>query len=373
MAVKSYVINNKTFYEVYVSCKSQRTPSIRAQRRKKGLESKSKAERLEKEFLIECTREVKDKETVGERWGQIVDKFKIYKETFDSVQQDTLEDYVSMLRIWTSNFWEKPIEEISRADVRLAIENAKQAGKSNSYLTKILHTTGRVYRWAKDEGLCPNGCPNITSGINLSKVEDRAPKILSFEQLQHLLQKAHELRNPWYEIWATAIHTGMRSGELFALKWSSVDLEKRTILVDESFNKRKNIFKSTKSGQFRTVPINDFLFEVLVKLKNESQSEFVLPRLPKWEIGHQAKCIQEFCSEIGLPLITFHTLRACFATHLLSKGASLGQVMKCAGWAELKTVQRYNRLAGVSEKGTTDYLNTLAPILNQGNVLQIGG
>jgi integrase len=372
MAVKSYQLENKNYYEVYVSYRLPSNPSLRAQRRKKGIETKGKAERLEKELLLQCIEEVKNLSGRGDKWSQIVDKFKIYKETFETVQQDTIDDYVSMLRIWTFNFWEKPISEISRADVRMAIENAKKAGKSNSYLTKILHTTGRVYQWAKDEGLCPNNLPSITAGITVSKVEERAPKILSWEQLQYFLQKAYELNNPWYEVWATAIHTGMRSGELYALKWASVDLEKRTILVDESFNKRKNVFKSTKSGQFRSVPINDFLFKIMVDLKNKSQTDFVLPRLPKWEIGHQAKCVQNFCSEIGLPLINFHTFRACFATHLLSQGVSLGQVMKCAGWAELKTVQKYNRLAGVNEKGATDCLNALAPVLNGGNVVKFG-
>ncbi len=372
MAVKSYQNENKTFYEVYVSHRSSNNPGLRAQRRKKGIETKGKAERLEKDLLLECIEEVKVLAGKGDRWCQIVEKYKIYKATFETVQQDTIDDYVAMLKIWTVNFWEKPISEISRVDVRFAIENAKKAGKSNSYLTKILHTTARVYQWAKDEGLCPNNLPSITAGITVSKVEERAPKILSWEQLQYFLQKAYELNNPWYEIWATAIHTGMRSGELFALKWANVDLEKRTILVDESFNKRKNIFKSTKSGQFRSVPINDFLFQIFGVLKNNSKSEFVLPRIPRWNIGHQAKCVQSFCSEIGLPLINFHTFRACFATHLLSQGVSLGQVMKCAGWAELKTVQKYNRLAGVNEKGATDCLNALAPTLNAGNVIKIG-
>lgn len=373
MAIKPYQDGTRTLYEVYVSVKSKYDRSLRAQRKKKGIESKGKAERLEKDFYAQCFEEIKTKESLGDRWGQIVEKYKKYQETFGSIQKDTIHDYFMMLKMWTENFWEKPISEVTRGDVRKSIEIAKDKGKSNSFQTKILHTTGRVYQWAKDEGLCPNHLAKITSGISISKIEDRAPKILSWEQLQFFLQKAHEQNHPWYEIWAAAVYTGMRNGELFALKWPSVDLEKRLILVDSSYNKRQNIFKSTKSGRFRSVPINDSLFEILVKLKNSSQSEFVFPRIPRWEIGHQAKVIQEFCSEIGLPQVTFHTLRACFATHLLSKGASLGQVMKCAGWAELKTVQRYNRLAGVNERGATDILNGLAPDVSEQNVVKMFG
>ena len=373
MAIKSYQEGNKTLYEVYVSIKSKHDRTVRAQRRKKGIESKGKAERLEKEFYAQCFEEMKKEEDLGDRWSQIVEKYKNHQEALGSIQQTTIHDYVMMLKMWTANFWDKRICEINRGDVRKAIENAKEKGKSNSFQTKILHTTGRVYQWAKDEGLCPNHLPKITSDIKVEKIEERAPKILSWEQLQYFLQKAHEQNHEWYDIWAAAVHTGMRNGELYALKWSSVDLEKRMILVDHSYNKRQDVFKSTKSGRFRSVPINDSLFEIFVRLKNSSRSEFVLPRLPRWEIGHQAKVMREFCSEIGLPEVTFHTLRACFATHLLSKGATIGQVMKCAGWAELKTVQKYNRLAGVEERGVTDVLSNLAPSVTSGNVVNMFG
>lgn len=373
MAIRSYNHQNKTFYEVYVSHRSIHSQSIRAQRRKKGIESKGKAERLEKELLIECLEEVKTKEGRGDKWGQVVEKYKMFKETFGNVQQDTLDDYCSMLKIWTAAFWEKPISELTKSDVRQAIEEAKRAGKSNSFLTKLLHTTGRIYKWAREEGLCPNGLPSIISGITISKIEERAPQILTWEQIQYLLEQAKIRENDWYPIWAMAVLTGMRNGELYALKWNCVDLDSGSILIDSSYNRRKQTFKSTKSGLFRRVPINDALKSLLIELKNKSTDEFVLPRMNKWNIGHQAKFLGLFCEEIGLPKIKFHTLRACFATHLLSKGVSLTKVMKCAGWSELKTVQKYNRLAGVSEKGATDCLNTLAPSVTGANILQIGG
>jgi integrase len=373
MAIKTYQQENKTFYEVYVSHRSSYSPSIRAQRRKKGVESKGKAERLEKELLIECLEEVKEKEGRGDKWGQIVEKYKAFKETFGNVQQDTLDDYYSMLKMWTSQFWDKPISEVTKSDVRNSIENAKNAGKSNSFLTKILHTTGRVYKWAREEGLCPNGLPSIISGIMISKIEERAPQILTWEQIQYLLEQAKIRENDWYPIWAMAVLTGMRNGELYALKWDCVDLDNDSILIDSSYNRRKQTFKSTKSGLFRRVPVNDALKSLLIELKSKTTDEFVLPRMNKWSIGHQAKFLGLFCEEIGLPKTKFHTLRACFATHLLSKGVSLTKVMKCAGWSELKTVQKYNRLAGVSEKGATDCLNTLAPSVTGENVLKIGG
>ncbi len=45
-----------------------------------------------------------------------------------------------------------------------------------------------------------------------------------------------------------ALMTGMRNGELYALRWIDVDLDKGLITVQRSFNKRTGEFKSTKAG-----------------------------------------------------------------------------------------------------------------------------
>jgi integrase len=87
--------------------------------------------------------------------------------------------------------------------------------------------------------------------------------------------------------------------------------------------------------------------------------EFVLPRTQAWIQGQQAKVLKTFCREIGIPEIKFHTLRACFATQLISDGIEPIKVMKVCGWQDLKTMARYLRLSGVEEKGVTDGLRLL--------------
>lgn len=53
------------------------------------------------------------------------------------------------------------------------------------------------------------------------------------------------------------------------------------------------------------------------------------------------------------------TLRACFATQLISTGSPPAIVMKICGWKDLKTMQRYIRLAGIDESGATEGLKFL--------------
>ena len=125
----------------------------------------------------------------------------------------------------------------------------------------------------------------------------------------------------------------MRNGELFALLWTDIDWDNRLISVTKSYNCRRRVIKSTKSGNWRTVPISGDLMTLLKELKARAGTRpEVLPRLPGWAKGEQARLLRMFCLGIGLPSIKFHTLRACFATQLIRNGVPPIQIQKVCGW-----------------------------------------
>jgi integrase len=100
---------------------------------------------------------------------------------------------------------------------------------------------------------------------------------------------------------------------------------------------------------------------LLVSLKSQDfgkdeHGSCLFPRFWEWDIGQQAQVLRMFCIEIGVPSVRFHTLRACFATHLISRGVPSATIMKICGWKELKTMERYVRLAGIDERGATEGL-----------------
>lgn len=69
----------------------------------------------------------------------------------------------------------------------------------------------------------------------------------------------------------------------------------------------------------------------------------------------------------------FHTLRACFATQLIKDGVAPAVVMKICGWKDLKTMQRYIRLAGIEVKCATDGLKLLPETEVMGQVVELFG
>jgi integrase len=107
------------------------------------------------------------------------------------------------------------------------------------------------------------------------------------------------------------------------------------------------------------VPVSSEYYWFLVhdlKIEEKGPDDSLLPPFSDWRLGMQAIILRGFCQANGLPSIKFHTLRACFATQLIASGIPATVVMKICGWKDMKTMQRYIRLAGVDEGGATERL-----------------
>jgi hypothetical protein len=131
------------------------------------------------------------------------------------------------------------------------------------------------------------------------------------------------------------------------------------IRVRRNWNSRLKSVGPTKGGYWRTVPISSEFYWFLVydrKIEDMKPGDYLLPHFSEWKTGYQAQLLRGFCEANKLPSIRFHTLRACFATQLISIGIPATVVMKIAGWKDMKTMQRYIRLAGIDEAGATESL-----------------
>jgi integrase len=352
--------NGKATWTVYVSCRSSVMPHIRYQRRIKGLPSEAEAHRKEKSLLKELSAKVAHQEGHGFTWRMVVEKWvdTVSKPgyTYKRYSPSVIKDYYGMMYKWTREWMNKPAQEINRGDGRKVLDAVLTAGRTKSHQKKIKHTINMIYNWAIEERIIRGVHQSPVHGLQITVVEDKRSEILRIGEIRTLLYEAKKQEHPWYPVWAVALLTGMRSGELYALKWSDVDFDNQTLTVQRSWNKRVKIFKSTKAGYWRTVPISRDLSQILRDLQMNGDGEFVLPRLTYWDRGEQAKILKAFCKEINLEPIKFHTLRACFSTQLLGQGVEPMKVMKICGWRDLKTMARYVRLAGIDEKGVTDNL-----------------
>jgi integrase len=207
--------------------------------------------------------------------------------------QSSREDYISALRKHTGSWWQRPAKEISRADVIEVISQMEASGSTQSWRNSVKVYINRTYAYGIDHRILTGIDRSPAYGLSIGRTEEKKPEILNLDQLRTLFREAKRLEHPWYPVWALAIQTGLRNGELFALDWNDVDFVNREISINKSYNTRERRIKSTKAGYWRTMPISNELCEFLLDLKSQAGNrKEVLPRLPRWEKNGQAKKLQ---------------------------------------------------------------------------------
>ena len=362
MAIRNYIEDGKKLFEVYVNgCDSRGT---RIQRKRKGIETLRKAENVEFELMRELA--ILKEQQVPFRWHEWFDE--CMRRMKVEMKESTIYNYQTQIRKWIHPHWENTeIASITRADVHeMIFEKCVEIISPNNRKT-VLKMLKRLFQMAVDDGkLDRNPCAGIQ--VRAPEVEQ---KVFTTLEAEIFLREAKLTQHRFYSIWALALMTGMRSGELFALKWTDCDLEGRTISVSKQWTSKTG-FGPTKTRRSRVVPISDDLLAFLRELKLQRGSEdSVLPRFPEWEGGAQAQVTREFCEAIGITSIKFHDLRATFITNLLARGESLARVMAIVGHTQLKTTNGYLRKAGVEVQGGTDKLGYKLPQETLGTVLHI--
>ena len=196
---------------------------------------------------------------------------------------------------------------------------------------------------------------------------DRAPKIRKprvrvFErdfrylrddqQVQRFLRAARDDGQETFTLYATALLTGMRQGELAALRWDDVRFDLRRIVVQRSFD------GPTKGGDVRYVPLMNELYDVLQPWREVAVGPLVFPnRAGKM---HQP-CARIFAERLHRVLdaagferptagrhrhvLNFHSLRHTFASHWMMRGGDLFKLQRILGHKDVKMTHRYAHLA----------------------------
>lgn len=358
-------------YEVSFAARHPITRMPRSLRRtttdkNEKITSRAEAQRIYNQLVIEVSDKLK--EATSPKWSNMVQRF-VEASLRRGLTPKTVENYRLGLEAHTIPEWgNKRIDAIQTEEIRALILD-RLSHRSPNQQKNVLKFIRAVFNYAAETGaVMRNPTPQMKF-----RVGDKIKGVLTEKQIEILLNKAKELDCEWYPHWATAIYTGMRNGELYALTWDKVNLDDRKILVDCSWNNTDG-FKSTKSGDDRMVEIAPPLIPVLSELKlKHADSNFVLPRIDKWDKGEQARELRMFLMGLGLPRIRFHDLRASWATVMLGKGVEPIKVMIMGGWKDMKTMMIYMRKAGVEIRGITDDLRLHNPSRDAAKVFRIGG
>jgi integrase len=294
------------------------------------------------------------------------------KEFFPFVDEYSPSEHYNVtcsMRKWCSDIWNLDLNTINPSDVRSILDKIGESC-SVSTVKKMRSFMYRSFNLAMEGGLKSNPTQNIK--LNKKREKEFEPAILTKEEVQQLLyQTKIHYPDTYYPIFSVALFCGARSGELYAMLRSDVDLEDQTITISKSWSKKLGV-KGTKNGKTRIVPIADELMPLMKELMIGPKSEPLLPRTSKWTKGVIAKELKKICYAIGINKnIRFHDLRANFIVSMLAAGASILEVQAIVGHKDLATTNRYVSLSGINVKGSTNKLSIRLPKVTGDNVIQL--
>lgn len=184
--------------------------------------------------------------------------------------------------------------------------------------------------------------------VHLLKTAKPRTRVLSDNEQQNLVQRLLS-RNDVYSFGILlALYTGVRIGELCALRWE--DISENTIHVRGTMQRLKNADGATEvmiltpksESSDRLIPIPFALKPLVERYRKTSgyvltkkDGKFVEPRLLQQKFSAQL-------AECNISGVTFHTLRHTFATRCIEAGVDVKTLSELLGHADVKTtLNRY--------------------------------
>ncbi len=161
-------------------------------------------------------------------------------------------------------------------------------------------------------------------------------RYLDDRERRRLLDACHE--NPerrLYPLVVLAISTGARQGELMALRWRDIDLQRGVAILHH-----------TKNRERRAIPLTGPALELMKEWATVQQIDTDLVFAgPKGKPAFPRKAWDAVLEETGIEDFQFHDLRHTAASYLAMSGATLAELAEILGHKTLQMVKRYSHLS----------------------------
>lgn len=184
---------------------------------------------------------------------------------------------------------------------------------------------------------------------------------LDFDEADAFIAGAAEHMPEWHPYMVVAVRTGLRVGEMVALRWrGDVDLDRGRIRVQRSWTRKNDEYTTTKNDKIRELPLAWDAIEALRIQRSRVGGELVFPHQDGTNLNDHATAyaIEKLCGKLGMRRLHNHVLRHTFASHAVMRGISMRQVQEWLGHASIVVTMRY---AHLSEGVGDNLIQRLAP------------
>jgi integrase/recombinase XerD len=237
----------------------------------------------------------------------------------------------------------KNLQEIKPPLVQGYIVTLSKAGRSESTVKRTLTAIKMLLRFGNLTGLIKS---DFTSVFDSPKLWQKLPVICSTQQVVNLLN-APDVKEPFYlrdkAMLELLYATGMRASELATVKVSDINLDVGYLRCIGKGSKERII----PVGKTAAAAIKNYLTELRFRLAGKYSADFLLLSRTGRPMGRIEiwRLVKKHAIRAGMPRnLTVHTLRHCFATHLLAGGADLRSVQEMLGHADIATTQIYTHV-----------------------------
>jgi len=235
------------------------------------------------------------------------------------------------------------LRQVKPAFIQKYLVVLAKSSKAETSIKRCLVAIRMFLRFAKLTGLIEDDLATVLEG---PKLWQRLPTVCSKRQVVELLN-APAPSEPFYlrdkAMLELLYATGIRASELAGLKMSDLNLDIGYLRCLGKGN-RERVVPIGKTAIAATI---DYLRNLRPKLTKQFSADFLLlsrtgrpmSRIEIWRL------VKKYAMRAGMPRnLSVHTLRHCFATHLLAGGADLRSVQEMLGHVDIATTQIYTHV-----------------------------
>lgn len=271
-----------------------------------------------------------------------IDLFFQYLRVEKGVSNDTIKSYSYDLKQFFKAIPKNSTDEMMPTDIADFVKLQTKEFLSISTITRRLSCTKSFYLFLEREHIInepldkietPRGAKHLPISISIEEVENLldAPNI----------NKSDGLRDR--TMLETMYSSGLRVSELLSLKLKQVNIEKGIIDVVGKGDKERKV----PVGDYALEFIKQYISDVRSHSRGHKTDYLFLNRYGK-PLSRQYffKQVKKYAEQAGIrENISPHTLRHCFATHMLENGAELRVVQEMLGHSNIATTQIYTNIS----------------------------
>lgn len=275
---------------------------------------------------------------------ELLVKFLDYLTVEKGLARNTVEAYERDLRKYLFFLKAKGPGDITRAEVVSFMAHLSSAGLSTSSAARCLSAVKGFHKYLMTDA---HARIDPTVNIETPRGWKRLPKALSTADVDTLLRQPDPatlvgLRDK--AMLELLYATGLRVSELVGIKLNDINLERGYLVVMGKGSKERAV----PMGEIAVAALSRYLSAGRAALLNGKQAEYLFISSKRRGITRQMfwERIKFYTRKARINRnITPHTLRHCFATHLLDNGADLRAVQAMLGHSDISTTQIYTHVS----------------------------